>query len=374
MSLKDSDQSIFTGDSKIKKYLRQSLEDKCSAIGGRQVYFGLNESMIRMLTPIEEVMTPVPGLSSRSVTPESLFSGNTTSWTLSNPEDFPDSLSERDLTDVNVNKVRCLREPDIGLHKDNDLNTTTNKGSSARTKFDSTTKSKPKQRIKKPGLSAGQRSAIAETVTSARDNVTSRLSGGQGDRLNEMPYKKIKTDKRNQKPLTSVQRLSGNGHTITSIELPAVEVPVVKRVSNNRKQNPSSGTGHRSGPQVSYTNVSVKCTLPPLEKESFRIPKRSSKAKPKERNGIHILPSAQHVSKSDKITTGTRVGTLPPIAFISGRSTSVHKEATREVKLTRTLQFHDTQEVGVTKRRRERVETVRDNINLPSINPTKRPL
>lgn len=49
-----------TSDSKVKEHLRQTLSDKCSTIGGRKVYFGLNESMIRQLTPVEEVLTPVP--------------------------------------------------------------------------------------------------------------------------------------------------------------------------------------------------------------------------------------------------------------------------------------------------------------------------
>ncbi|XP_033741973.1 uncharacterized protein LOC117328552 [Pecten maximus] len=364
-----SDRSNFTVKSKVKEHLRQSLEDKCSKIGGRQIFFGLNDSMIRILTPVKEVVTPVPGMMTPPETPELTSSGNTITWTLSNPENCPESLSDQDITDVNIYRSRRVLETDVWSNIE--YNNTRNKVTATQPKSASTTK--PNRRIKISGSSTGQESDSADTVASERNNKSSRLSGGRDRQQDDQIERKRKVDTKNRKQSVSGQKMAQHGHKVSEIALPAIQLPHRKNDCNDQKQNKSGRRGNGSGSSLRYTNISMKCTLPPLEERSQNNAKKAFKTKSNRSNEIPVLPSNQKAQSAVGGQTRTSVARLPPIKSISGRDCGQRGSA-REAQLTRSLRLHDTEEGGISNMRQDGISTRLDHIRLPRLDTNKLPV
>lgn len=352
-----SDISYFTLNTKVKDYLRQSLEDKCSTVGGKHVYFGLNDAAIRMLTPIDEAVTPVP----RTLFPPSrsrllLPFYNSTTWILSNPEDFPVGPS-----DIDTQRSKCVLEP--AIEPSIDINAARNKSDVGESKS-SSFKTKRNNRIKKSRTSIGYKSnSPHKDVSRSHTNAPCQF------RRSKQLLDRYQLDAKDAEKSDFQQKLTNKGQSVPGNPVLASFLHLRKKDLNGTKRKTSSRRKNGSGFQIRCVKDSSIDTIPEFDDPTATVPKKTRTCKSCVTNKVHSVMPVQRDQRASRSQSGLDSLSLPPIKPVSNRGHFGRRQA-KEVKLTMSVLFHDTQEGGVTKMSPTSVSVV-TNITVP--NTTNRP-
>ncbi|XP_069104949.1 uncharacterized protein [Argopecten irradians] len=346
----------FIHKSKVKEHLRQSLEDKCSRIGGWNIFFGMNDSMIRILTPVREVLTPVPGTPT-PLSPTPRIPVDTVKFTLSKLEDYQGSLSRHGIEDTSS---RLVPKPKIESHTDGTK--TTDKATATITTTSALTKSK--HQIKKSTSSFEQKMHEVSTyvMTADRNKEKSRLSGRKDGFTNDNLGKNSR--RKRQKETVSGQEIMRNGNKIANVDLQLVKLPGMNKDSNNKAHN-KSAKKRNSDSRLNYANIPARCSLPPLDGRMSSVSKAGRNLKPINANEISVLPSVKLDKLSANSTKKTNVRTLPPLRSTSGRDS-------RRVQSTRYEPLYNASEERSTKSEQKIIGSAKGIGRLPDIHADMR--